>query len=194
MEETVESKSRIPLLSKKEALARGREQGLDDYISQLNLFRALLHYPDAAREFNKTIITLVSGDEVLSHRLRELIIMRVAWESKSEYEWTQHWQVSLMFGMSEDEVVAVKDWQNADCFDDADKAVLAATDDTLMKGAISPATWANLARQLPTPAAQIAVVASIGNWHLFSQLLQSLDIPLEDGAPIWPPNGVGPED
>ena len=55
--------SRIPLLSKEEALKRGQEQGIDDYIAQLNLFRVLLHAPEIARELNKTIITLVSSDQ-----------------------------------------------------------------------------------------------------------------------------------
>lgn len=192
MSNELNTSTRIALLSKEEALQRGREQGIDDYIAQMNLFRALLHYPEVAGELNRSIIALVSSDQVLSHRLRELIIMRVAWLSRSEYEWTQHWQVSIMFGLSPEEIVAVRDWPQAACFDATDAVVLAATDDTLAHGAIQPATWAELISLLPAPAAQITVVASIGNWHMFSQLLRSLDIPLEDGAMIWPPDGVGP--
>ena len=187
------TRTRIALLSKAEALRRGREQGIDDYIAQMNLFRVLLHYPEVARELNRSIIALVSSDQVLSHRLRELIIMRVAWLTRSEYEWTQHWQVSIMFGLSPEEIVAVRDWPQAECFDETDRVVLAATDDTLTQDAIQPATWAKLISLLPEPAAQITVVASIGNWHMFSQLLRNLNISLEDGAMVWPPDGVGPQ-
>ena len=42
--------SRIEMLSKEKALEVGREQGIDDYISQLNLFRVLLNYPRLAKE------------------------------------------------------------------------------------------------------------------------------------------------
>lgn len=184
--------SRIAMLSVEDAQVRGREHGIDDYISQLNLFRVLLNYPDIARELNNTIIALVNSDSALSHRLRELIIMRIAWCTRSEYEWTQHWQVCLLFGLSETEIVAVKEWRTASCFDESDKAVLQATDETLAEGAISAEAWAKLELQFADPAALIVVVASIGNWLMFSQLLRSLHIPLEDGAPSWPPDGRPP--
>lgn len=192
MSEDKNMSNRIPFLSREEALMRGREQGMDDYISQLNLFRVLLHYPDIAVELNKSILALVSSDAALSHRLRELIIMRIAWITKSVYEWTQHWQVSLLFGLKEDEIVAVKDWKHSDLFDDHDRIVLQATDDTLTYGSIQQGTWDALVVHLPDPESQITVVASIGNWLMFAQLLKSLDIPLEDGAEVWPPDGIGP--
>jgi hypothetical protein len=36
------------------------------------------------------------------------------------------------------------------------------------------------------------MVVAIGNWTMFSQLLQSLRVPLEDGAAPWPPDGKAP--
>ncbi len=184
---------RMAMLSKEEARARGVALGIDEYIAQLNLFRVLLHYPEVAAEINKTIFTLMSSDAKLSHRLRELIIMRVAWLSHSRYEWTQHWHASLFLGLTEEEVVAVQDWQHADVFGDSERVVLQATDDTLQHGSIQPATWAELTTLLPDPASQITVVASIGNWHMAAQIMESLDIPLEDDALIWPPDGVAPK-
>ena len=184
--------SRIAMLSKSEARDRGMALGIDEYVAQLNLFRILLHYPEVAAEINKTIFTLMSSDGALSHRLRELIIMRVAWLSQSKYEWTQHWHASLFLGLTEPELVAVRDWKNSDLFDATDRIVLQATDDTLGRGGIQPTTWARLAELLPEPATQITVVASIGNWHMAAQIMESLDIPLEDDAVIWPPDGVAP--
>ncbi len=184
--------SRIAMLSREEARERGVAVGIDEYIAQLNLFRILLHYPDVAAEINKTIFTLMSSDGALSHRLRELIIMRVAWLSQSKYEWTQHWHASLFLGLTEPEVVAVRNWQAADLFDATDRIVLQATDDTLRQGGIQAATWQTLAELLPEPASQITVVASIGNWHMAAQIMESLDIPLEDDAVVWPPDGIGP--
>ena len=180
------------MLSKAEARERGIALGIDEYVAQLNLFRILLHYPDVAAEINKTIFTLMSSDGALSHRHRELIIMRVAWLSQSQYEWTQHWHAALFLGLTEDEVTAVRNWQEADLFDETDRIVLQATDDTLRLGSIQAGTWKTLAALLPEPASQITVVASIGNWHMAAQLMQSLDIPLEDDAVVWPPDGIGP--
>ena len=36
------------------------------------------------------------------------------------------------------------------------------------------------------------LVIAIGNWRLFSALLRSLDVPLEDGVAPWPPDGRAP--
>jgi hypothetical protein len=40
----------------------------------------------------------------------------------------------------------------------------------------------------------IELVVAIGNWRLFSSLLRSLEIPLEDGVAPWPPDGKPPPD
>ncbi len=184
---------RIDLLPEDEALKLGRELGIEDYIAKMNLFRVLLNHPDVAREINSTIIALVGPDSTLGARLRELIIMRVAWLSGSAYEWTQHWMASLFLGLTEPELIAVRDWEKADCFDAADRAVLAAVDDTLGQGGISAATWSQLQAALGDVKKLIEVTACIGNWHMAAQIIASLDIPLEAGFEPWPPNGIGPE-
>ena len=73
-----------------------------------------------------------------------------------------------------------------------DSAILAATDETLDGGMISDATWAACAAHLKTAEERIELVVAIGNWTLFSQLLRSLKIPLEDGVVAWPPDGKKP--
>ena len=57
---------------------------------------------------------------------------------------------------------------------------------------ISDAVWAECERTLKEPAALIEMVLAIANWTLFSQLLQSLQVPLEHGAAPWPPDGIPP--
>src|SRR3546814_18388478 len=74
-------------------------------------------------------------------RRGELIIMLVGWRQGSMYEWTQHWRVARMLEIPEDDLVAVRDWNASDRFDRADRAVLAATAETLGSGAISARTW-----------------------------------------------------
>ena len=48
-------------------------------------------------------------DSVLDARLRELAIMRTAWLRRSVYEWTSHYAICVRLGMSDDEIVAVRD-------------------------------------------------------------------------------------
>lgn len=182
----------ITRLSKEDALARGRELGIDDYIAQMNLFRVLLNYPTIARELNSTIMTIVTGEKLVSDKTRELIIMRVAWLAQSEYEWSQHWLVALFFGMSETQLAAIRDWQPADCFNAEERVVLAATDELLLQHRISPATRTALREHFPTDQAMIEFITCIGNWHMFALLLNGLEIPLDDNMLAWPPEGVAP--
>ena len=75
---------------------------------------------------------------------------------------------------------------------DAERAVLAATDETLEFGTISDDTWAICRNVFDDDAILVEMVAAIGNWRLFSALLKSLDVPLEDGVEPWPPLGEAP--
>ena len=72
--------------------------------------------------------------------------------------------------------------------------MLAATDETLATGTISAATWTECERHVGGAAELIELVVAIGNWRLFSSLLRSLEIPLEDGVAPWPPDGKPPPD
>ena len=96
-------------------------------------------------------------------------------------------------GVDEGDLLALRDWQRHDHWSACDRAVLQATDDVLEQGAIAPATWAACATHLSSAAEQLELVASIGTWHLISQLARSLEVPLEEGVEAWPPDGrAGP--
>jgi len=183
---------RVPMLSIEEAQKRGAEIGLSESLCPLSVFRVLLQHPTLAKNVGNLLMGLLFEGNLLDARLRELIIMRLGWVTGSNYEWTQHWRVALMFGLSEEEVLAVRDWQSATNLTAADRAVLQATDDTLQLGAISSSTWKLIETHLATPQERVELVLAIGNWRLFSQLLLSLQIPLEEGVTSWPPDGKIP--
>jgi len=145
-----------------------------------------------AKELASTLTTLLFRETKLDPRLRELIILRIGWRTGAVYEWTQHWRVARRLDIPEADLLATRDWRNAPNLSEADKAVLQATDDTLDNGMISDATWKACCSHLRSEAEQIELVIAIGNWTMFSQLLKSLRIPLEEGVRAWPPDGNGP--
>ncbi|HEY9134436.1 MAG TPA: carboxymuconolactone decarboxylase family protein [Pseudomonadales bacterium] len=184
---------RIELLSKEEAQQAATKVGISPMMAELNVFRALLHHPELAAALNAPLTMLMGLGNVLAPRLRELIIMRIGWQTGSDYEWTQHWRVAKMFGIPETDLLAVRHWEKADCFNQADRAVLQATDDILNDGKISGETWAQLEEVLGDTKQVLEVLIAICNWRTFSQLLMSIQIPLEDGIESWPPDGLVPE-
>lgn len=183
---------RVALLGLDAAAEAARSAGISEQMAPLSVFRVLLRHPVVARELASTLTTLLFQGNRLDARLRELVIMRIGWRTGSVYEWTQHWRVARGLDIPEADLLATRNWQGAENLSEADKAVLQATDDTLDSGMISDASWQACRRHLPTEAEQIELVIAIGNWTMFSQLLKSLRIPLEDGVQAWPPDGEGP--
>lgn len=186
-------KARIPPLSKEEAIKRAKEHGLPQQIAELNIFRVLLNHPVLAKEINSSLLMLLFLGNKLSHRARELIIMRLGWKTGSEYEWSQHWPIAKDFGVDEASLLATRDWEKADVLTEADKAVLAATDDTLSYGYVREAAWQALEKNYPSIEEKLEILAAIANWRSISQILLSLQIPLDEHLASWPPDGLIPE-
>jgi alkylhydroperoxidase family enzyme len=184
--------ARIPMLDVDDARAAAARVGLPEGMADLSVFKVLLRHEDLAERVYGLLHQLLWKGE-LDARRRELIIMRIGWRQGSMYEWTQHWRVARMLEIPEDDLLAVRDWKASDRFDAADRAVLAATDETLGVGAISARTWAELEATVPDERARLEVVMAIANWTMFAQLLRSLEVPLEEGVDPWPPDGTVPE-
>lgn len=183
---------RIAYLPEDEARALGKEYGVPSSMAHLNVFRALLNHPELAKAVSGLLSMLLWKANRLDQRLRELIIMRIGWRTGSLYEWSQHWNVAEVIGIDGADILAVRDWRTNAVLNDADRAVLAATDETLDNGRISDATWAQCRAHIGSDAELVEMVVAIGNWRMFSELLQSLQIPLEAGVAHWPPDGKIP--
>ncbi len=182
---------RIPLLPADEARAAASAAGVPEMMAELAVFRVLLQNPPVAVALNDMLSALLWHGR-LDARLRELIIMRIGWSTDSVYEWTQHWRVATHLGVDHDDLLAVRDWERSDRFGAAERAVLAATDETLAHGTISDVTWRECVEAIGDTDALVELVVAIGNWRLFSSLLRSLEVPLEDGVDPWPPDGRSP--
>lgn len=130
---------------------------------------------------------------VLDPRLRELVIMRIGWLTACEYEWTQHWRVASRLGVPAEDLLGVRDWQNHAGFGSIERAVLAATDDVVRDGAVSAASWAACEHEFAgDTTVLVELVTVIGAWRMIASILQSLEVPLEEGVSSWPPDGRSP--
>jgi alkylhydroperoxidase family enzyme len=183
---------RVAQLDVAESRRRAEAVGIPKRMAELSVFRILLHHPPVAKAIYGMLAALLFGDNKLDPRLRELVIMRIGWATGSNYEWTQHWRVAKDLGLSEELILSVRDWRDAHDLTEADRAVLQATDDTLSTGSIGERTWETICEVLATEEERIELVAAIGNWGLFSRLLRSLDVPLEENLESWPPDGKVP--
>ncbi len=182
------AKERVEMLSPDTTLELAEEWGVHEATAKLNIFRTLLHRPKTAKAISDLLLSLLF-EAALDSRLREFVIMRIGWVTGCDYEWTQHWPLAQsIFGCKREELLALRDWQAADCFDECDCAVLAATDELLESGNLCDETWKRCEAALGRDAS-IDLVAAVGTWSMISKLARSLRIPLEEGVASWPPDG-----
>ena len=183
---------RIPMLDPDAAKAAAVGAGVPEIAADLNVFRVWLHHPKLARWLSDLLMGLL-WDGHLDARLRELVIMRLGWATRSEYEWAQHWRIATGLGIDEVDLVAVRDWRAHEGFGPAERAVLAATDETIADGAISAATWQACVEHVSADEqVLLELVSAIGLWRMVSGILRSVDIPVEDGVAAWLPDGEAP--
>lgn len=180
---------RVPMVPLARARELGEAMGIPARRTTSEAFRTVANNPGVARVAFSQLMQLLENNR-FDTRLREMMIMRIAWVTGSVYEWTQHWRVATTAGIPPEDVLAVRDWQHSSRLTNADKAILDATDSCLAGGSIPDAAWVEVVRHVPDPAHQVEFIIAMGNWLSFSLLFRTLRIPLAEGLVRWPPDGV----
>jgi len=159
-------------------------------LATLNVFRLLLRRPALAKGTADLLLSMLAGS-VLDARLRELVIMRVAWTTKSTYEWAQHYRIATDVGVSEGDLTGVRDTQRWS-FEPHAAAVIRAADEVVGRGEVESGT-VDLLRGLLGDDAALEVVAAAATWTMVSTLLRTFRVPLDPDLVAWPPDGRGPD-
>jgi alkylhydroperoxidase family enzyme len=176
----------IPLLPPEEALKRFTETRIADAVkdpvlaksmSQLNVFRALLNNP-AITLAQSGLAGALMGSKTLDHRIRELVILRTGWRTKSEYEFVQHVGVSRRLGMTDEEILGVRNPADCKVYSEADRAVIALADELHEESVVSPKTWATLQKTFST-AELVELILVAGFWHMMAGFLKTAELPLD---------------
>jgi alkylhydroperoxidase family enzyme len=120
----------------------------------------------------------------LPGRLRELVIMRTAARFGGRYEWAQHIELAEAQGVTPAELAALGDEASgldAPTWSPVERAALAAVDETAAAGAVSDATWDQLA-DLLRESEVIELLMLIGHYMMLTTVLGSLRLQLEPRA------------
>src|SRR6516165_6582320 len=114
-------------------------------------------------------------------RLREIAILRTAKDCHSVYEWTQHVPAARHVGLTDRQINAIEDWQNASCFSDVERPVLKFTGEVNANVKASHETLEGLKRHL-TPGEIIELLIIIGHWRQTASILETTEVELEELA------------
>lgn len=150
-----------------------------------NIFRTMGRKPRALDRFLKWGNYILSRDNSLPPRERELAILRTGFNCASGYEWAQHAVIGKRSGLTDDEIARIKWGAKAPGWSAADAAILSACDDLTGDFFVSDSHWAALAAHF-TPEQCMDLVYTVGQYSQVSMLLNSFGVQLDDGLTLDP--------
>ena len=119
----------------RELLARSQMHG-----RTLNIFSTLAHHPKLLKRW-MVFAGHILGKSSLPPRKREILILRIGWLCRAEYEWGQHVLIGREAGLSDAEIERIKGGANAAGWSALDATLLRAVDELHAHALISDATW-----------------------------------------------------
>ena len=168
--------ARVPYLEQSDLSAENQ----DLLKRRINLSRALVNSPDAARAFLGLGQFIRFGSK-LDPRLRELAILQVGWLARSPYEWSHHVKIGHDFGVTDDDIRSLIDETagKATTLDRLAKTVLLGAREMTTDGAMSDATFATLQAALGNEQV-VDLTVTIAFYNAVVRLLATLRIDVEE--------------
>jgi alkylhydroperoxidase family enzyme len=129
---------------------------------------------------------LASSDAKLDPAHRELVILRVAWRTRSGYEWNQHHRMGSAEGLTDEQLQAVSEGPDSAVWTPEQRSMLKAADEMIDRFSVSEETWQVLASWL-NEAELFELLFVIGGYLCLATVLNSLG--LQADMPIDPNEG-----
>ena len=147
-----------------------------------NVFTTLARHPRLLKRFNVLGgFFLTRGS--LPARDREIVILRSAWRSGSEYEFGQHVLIGRQAGLTDEEIAALATERAT--WPAHDAALVAVADEVDRDAVVSGATWEAL-RTSYDEQQLIEVILLAGFYRMLAGLLNTVGVERDEGVPGWP--------
>jgi len=140
----------------------------------------VLSHPALAKAFF-TFNNHVATASSVSSRVRELLILRVSWLRRSEYEFVQHIVLGGRAGLSEADIERVQLGPDAPGWDPIDAELVRAVDELLADARIQDATWARLGAHFSTTQL-MDIVFAVGCYEILAMAFKTFGAQLESGV------------
>lgn len=150
-----------------------------------NLHRVLAHNPETLGSWIGFGTHILRGN-TLGERLRELVILRIAWNARCAYEWGQHAGLSARLGIPEEDIARVTEGPAAPGWTTLESALLAGVDGLMRSTSVSDETYATLAAEL-SERQLIDFVFLVGEFVLVAMTLNLFRVEPDPGLRPLPP-------
>jgi 4-carboxymuconolactone decarboxylase len=150
------------------------------------LYRVLANNPVMLRSYAQLAKTL-RYDAATPRALRELMILRIAQLSGSEYEWQHHRRMAADAGVSEEQVAALGEAATSPLFSGVERAAIRLAEEQHAY-AVTDETIASL-RELVGDTATVELSLLGALYEGVARMLQAFAIEVEPGQTLYPPVG-----
>jgi alkylhydroperoxidase family enzyme len=147
----------------------------NDEVPVPNVIATLLHHPKLASRFLAYNMELLQRP-ALDARLRELMVLRVAYRSRAPYEWAQHVRMAESLGITPEEIAAIAGGSGE--WSPLEASLLAATDQLIDDYRVDDATWRALAAELDERQL-VEVVFVVGTYAALAMAFNSFGLELD---------------
>jgi len=144
-----------------------------------NIFATLARHPQLLKRW------LVFAGHVLSKstlqaREREIVILRMGWLCRAQYEWGHHVAIGKQAGLTDDDINRIREGPDAGGLDPFESLLMRAVDELHSNTFICDSTWNALAERYNTQQL-MDMIFTAGQYKLVSMALNSLGVQLEEG-------------
>ncbi|MER7482734.1 carboxymuconolactone decarboxylase family protein [Streptomyces sp. NPDC126510] len=155
-----------------------------------NIFPTLVRHPDLYEQFLPFGGQLL-GSGRLPGEVRELLILRTAWNTGARYEWGRHLPLARAAGVTDADIHRVGEGPEAPGWADLQRHLIRAADELHGDATMSDATWECLAEHFGD-AELIEIVMLVGQYQMVAFFLNATGVELEPGFPATGfPEGEG---
>jgi 4-carboxymuconolactone decarboxylase len=151
------------------------------------LHRTLAHSPASLQAWMPWAEHILRNNR-LTPRIREIAILRVAWNARCAYEWGLHAWVGRQVGMSDADLAAIVEGAESSAWTPLEAAIVRGVDELMETHRVTPGTWATLAAGLD-PDQLIDWFYVTGQFMTIAWILNGLQLAPEDGVEPLPNEG-----
>jgi 4-carboxymuconolactone decarboxylase len=145
----------------------------------------LVRHPALAKAF-LTFNNHIAMAATLSKRIREILILRIGWLRRSEYEFVQHLILGRRAGLTDTELEQIQFGPDDPGWDPEDADLVRAVDELHVHACIQDATWTRLAARFDTNQL-LDLVFVVGCYDVLAMVFNTVRAQLEPGlAPLEP--------
>jgi 4-carboxymuconolactone decarboxylase len=149
--------------------------------SKTNIIMVLANHPKLAMTYSHWGKHFLMENS-LSTRQQEIVILRVAWLTKSAYEWHNHVGYGVNAGLTLDEIAAIRDFPAGNHgFTEEEAAMIRACDELMERNNLSDETWNTLSTTLDRHQL-MDLVFMIGHYVMTSWAISVFGVGIEGGA------------